>query len=279
MAVSSVKVSSGLAQVLNRAGQKSNVDFDYLLQTAIRESSLNPKAKASTSSATGLFQFLNQTWLEVMKSDGGRLGYPQYADAIVRKGNGDYTIEDKGLLKKVLALREDPQVAADLAAAFTRNNGAYLKEKFGRMPSPGELYIAHFLGAQGAEKLFRAGLENPEQSAARIFPRQAAANPAIFYRGGEAKSVKAVYQGLVAQHAALDAQAMTRTNGPIPADMPDARFAAQQMAGSHKSESGPGDFTLSFKALYSNSANRQPQPLLDEPAGPRPGFFSGIYGD
>src|SRR5690606_35377314 len=132
------------------------VDFDYLLQTAMRESALDPAARALTSSTVGLFQFLESTWLEVMKEEGPRLGYGQYAEAITRTPDGDYVIRDKGLREEILALREDPRIAADLAAAFTRRNGAYLLGKFGRMPSPGELYIAHFLGAEGAGKLFTA---------------------------------------------------------------------------------------------------------------------------
>lgn len=51
--------------------------FDYLLRTAIRKSSLSPDAKARTSSVTGLFQFLDSTWLQVMKEEGSRLGYGQ----------------------------------------------------------------------------------------------------------------------------------------------------------------------------------------------------------
>ena len=68
MGVLPVTVPQGLAYAIDSAGTKSDVDFDYLLQTAIRESSLNPTAKASTSSATGLFQFLDSTWLEVLKA-------------------------------------------------------------------------------------------------------------------------------------------------------------------------------------------------------------------
>jgi hypothetical protein len=215
MGVSPITVPQSLALILNTAGNKSGVDFDYLLQTAIRESSLDPKAKAQSSSATGLFQFLDSTWFEVMKSDGGRLGYENYADAIKQDADGDYYIKDKKLRQEVLALREDPQVAADLAAAFTRNNGAYLYEKFGRMPSPGELYIAHFLGAKGAEKMFTAGLENPDQIAAKLFPKQARANPAIFYELGKPRTIREVYKALVARHDGVPEV--------------DSNFAVQQM--------------------------------------------------
>ena len=218
MGISPIAVPPALATVLTAAGDKSGVDFGYLLQTAIRESALDPDAKAQTSSAVGLFQFLDSTWLEVMKSDGGRLGYQRYADAIVERG-GEYTIEDKRLRAEVLKLREDPQIAADLAAAFTRNNGEYLTQRFGRMPSPGELYIAHFLGAKGAATMFEAGLANPDQIAAKLFPKQAQANRAIFYDHGNARTIREVYQALVAKH---------RTPAEVPTV--DAGFAAQQIA-------------------------------------------------
>src|SRR6201995_3248030 len=97
MAVTPIAVSPSLASVLNAAGDRNDVDFSYLLKTAVRESSLNPQAKAPTSSATGLFQFLDSTWLQVMKQEGGRLGYQRYADAIVQTSDGDYTIRDPKL--------------------------------------------------------------------------------------------------------------------------------------------------------------------------------------
>lgn len=225
MDVQQIGVPQSLAAMISAAGDKSNVDFDYLLQTAMRESSLNPEAKAATSSAVGLFQFLKSTWLEVMKNEGPRLGYGQYADAISKTADGDYYVADPATRTEILKLREDPQIAADLAAAFTASNGAYLTEKFGRMPSAGELYIAHFLGAQGAEKMFTAGLANPDQSAAALFPRQASANPSIFYIQGKARTVKEVYRALVAKHT--------------PPPQQDAAFAAQQLAQAQQATPNP----------------------------------------
>jgi hypothetical protein len=272
MGVQPITVPPGLAYVLNTAGERNGVDFDYLLQTAIRESSLNPKAKAQTSSATGLFQFIESTWLEVMKSDGPRLGYQQYADAIAVSADGDYTVADKQLRQEILKLREDPQVAADLAAAFTRNNGTYLHQRFGRMPSAGELYIAHFLGAKGAEKMFVAGLADPDQVAAKLFPRQAKANPTIFYDREGARTIREVYKSLVAKHGAV-------------APPTSAGFAAQQLVSSPPTASAPpaagpvskwpeaqavpsrfsaGD--MSFTQLFSTDAEIRPRSLLTEPA-------------
>ena len=267
MGVQPITIPQSLAYVLNNAGDKSDVDFNYLLQTAQRESSLNPNAKAPSSSAVGLFQFLDSTWLQVMKEEGPRLGYQQYADAITQDKDGDYVIKDKTIRAQVLKLREDPQIAADMAAAFTRSNGAYLQDRFGRMPSPGELYIAHFLGPQGAEKMFNAGLQDPDQVAARLFPKQAKANPRIFYADGHARTVREVYKALVAQH-----------DGIVAADVaPDPKFAAQQMsadpAGKWSTDNVPSRFTkadMSFNAMFSTEKpTGAPHPLLDtQAAGP-----------
>lgn len=264
MAVQSIQIPKSLAYVLNRAGDKSGVDFDYLVQTAMRESSLNPKAKAQTSSATGLFQFIEGTWLDVMKSDGGRLGYQRYADAIVRDANGDYTVRDERLRADILKLREDPQIAADLAAAFTKRNGDYLSEKFGRMPSPGELYIAHFLGAQGAEKLFQAGLQNPDQLAVNLFPRQAAANRAIFYEGGEPRTIRQVYKALVAKHA----------------PQPDGAtaFAAQQIAADAAQGVKRTPLHVSFDGLFATEDNQPRSSPLQRPNAAGGSLFTRFYG-
>jgi hypothetical protein len=259
MGVSPIAVPQGLAYVLNSAGDKSNVDFDYLLQTAIRESSLNPQAKAPSSSAVGLFQFLESTWLQVMKEQGPRLGYQKYADAISVDSDGDYAVRNKAMRKEILALREDPQVAADMAAAFTQSNGDYLTGKFGKHPSAGELYIAHFLGPQGAEKLFRAGLANPDQVAAKLFPKQAKANPQIFYSGGEPRTIRELYRALVAKHV----------GAPDTVTVADPKFATQQLAQAAdtrwSTDAVPSRFSrddMSFTSFFSNEGPRPVEPLI-----------------
>jgi len=243
MGVQPIAVPPQLARVLDAAGSRSGVDFGYLLQTAMRESSLNPQARAQTSSAVGLFQFLESTWLQVVKEEGPRLGYQRYADAISVDREGNYFIADPQVRAQVLKLREDPQMAADMAAAFTRSNGEYLRNRFGRMPSAGELYIAHFLGAAGAERMFTAGLQNPDQIAADLFPKQAAANPTIFYANGQPRTIRQLYQALVAKHEGVT---------------PNPAFAAQQMASEPKAarvepEVIPSRFSpadMSFTGLF-----------------------------
>ena len=273
MGIQPIAVPQHLANVLHAAGSRSGVDFDYLLQTAIRESSLDPAAKAATSTATGLFQFLESTWLEVMKEEGPRLGYQQYADAIVATSDGEYLIKDKALRAEVLKLREDPQIAADLAAAFTRNNGAHLLQRFGRMPSAGELYIAHFLGARGAETMFTAGLADPEQVASKLFPRQARANPTIFYADGQPRTIREVYRALVSRHEAPASSATGFAAQQLAAGVPPARWPSEAVP----SRLGPDD--LSFETLFSNGPVNTPRALLspeDEADGNA--FFTQLYG-
>lgn len=270
MDVQASNLPPGLAQALTSAGARSGVDFDYLLQTAIRESSLNPRARAPTSSAVGLFQFIESTWLDVMRTEGPRLGYERYAAHIERASDGRFVVRDPQARQQILALREDPQIAADLAAAFTRRNGDYLAERFGRRPSAGELYIAHFLGASGAEQFFNAGLRNPDQIAANLFPRQAAANRAIFYDSGNPRTVREVYRVLVARHEGL------------PPAQNAAGFAAQQIASEPvlPSRYGPQEpLQMSFANMYATT-NVQPSSAPAQMVTVDPGgaLFAQLYG-
>lgn len=262
MGVQPISVPQSLAYVLTAAGDRNGVDFDYLLQTAIRESSLDPQAKAQTSSATGLFQFLEGTWLQVLKEEGPRLGYGEIADHITRTSDGDYRVADPALKAQILDMRKDPQMAADLAAAFTKSNGEYLEGRFGRRPSAGELYIAHFLGAQGAERMFTAGLQDPDQIAANLFPKQAQANQAIFYADGQPRTIRDVYRVLVAKHEGGG------TN---------ASFAAQQMSGEAKLPEVPlpsrfSQENMSFTGLF-KTEEELPATGTEDGGG----FFTQLY--
>src|SRR5437588_10663864 len=101
-------IGSRVIGAIRNAAQAAGAGFDYLLKTAIRESSLDPNAKASTSSAVGLFQFIDQTWLATVKQAGSSLGYGNYADAIVRTASGRYVAPDATKRRQILSLRYDP---------------------------------------------------------------------------------------------------------------------------------------------------------------------------
>jgi Transglycosylase SLT domain len=166
---------------IRQAAQATGTSFQYLLATAQVESGLNPKAGAATSSARGLFQFIDQTWLATIKQSGAALGYGQYAAAITKTASGHYEVADPMMRSEILKLRNDPTANATMAGAFTKANATVLSARLGRPPSEGELYIAHFLGAGGAARLISSAAANPNASAASYFPGAAHANASIFY--------------------------------------------------------------------------------------------------
>jgi Transglycosylase SLT domain len=204
MLVDSSNSTAGSAVIgaIRQAAQATGTSFQYLLATAQVESGLNPQAGASTSSARGLFQFIEQTWLATMKQSGTALGYGQYADAISKTASGKYEVADPVMRSAILKLRNDPAANAAMAGAFTKENAALLSQRLGREPSEGELYIAHFLGVGGAAKLISAAAGNPGGSAASLFPSAAHANTSIFYdhTTGAARSLAQVRDVLTARY-------------------------------------------------------------------------------
>lgn len=195
-------VGSTVTGAIRQASQATGTSFGYLLATAQVESGLNPQAGAPTSSARGLFQFVEQTWLGTMKQTGAALGYGHYAAAISQTGSGRYVVQDPAMRQEILKLRNDPTANAVMAGAFTKANAVYLTQKLGRPPSEGELYIAHFLGAGGAARLIGLAASHPDANAAALFPNAAHANPSIFFdkQTGAARSLAAVRNVLTARY-------------------------------------------------------------------------------
>ncbi len=193
---------STVTGAIRQASQATGTSFSYLLATAQVESGLNPGAGASTSSARGLFQFVEQTWLGTMKQSGAELGYGRYAAAITRTASGHYEVKDPAVRSQILKLRSDPTANAAMAGAFTKANAAYLTQKLGRPPSEGELYIAHFLGAGGAARLISLAASNPNAKATVFFAHAAHANRLIFYdrKTGGARSVAQVRDALTGRY-------------------------------------------------------------------------------
>jgi hypothetical protein len=193
---------SAVAGAIRQASQATGTSFNYLLATAQVESGLNPQAGAATSSAKGLFQFMENTWLATIKQAGAALGYGRYADAITQTANGQYQVRDSSLRNEILKLRGDSTANAVMAGAYTKSNASLLSERLGHSPSEGELYIAHFLGAAGAAHLITLAAVDPSARAADFFPNAAAANPSIFYdrATGAARSVAQVRNVLTARY-------------------------------------------------------------------------------
>jgi hypothetical protein len=189
---------------LKKAAAATGSDFHYLLGTAIRESSLRPEAQSATSSAAGLFQFIDQTWLGLVKEHGARHGLAAFADAITKDTAGRYHAEPAAK-QSILALRKDPQLSALMAGEYAKSTGSAMQASLGRPVCGGELYAAHFLGADAACKLIRLAASDPAASAPAQFPQAASANRSVFYRpDGQPKSVREVYDWALAQPGGAD---------------------------------------------------------------------------
>jgi hypothetical protein len=200
LAEATTSTRSDVLAALKQASAATGSDFEYLLSTATRESNLRPDAKAGTSSACGLFQFTQQTWLGMIKQHGGQHGLGSFADAIRQDSDGQYRVADKADRQTILALRNDPKISALMAGEYANETRSTLQSNLGRNVCGGELYAAHFLGPDAACRLIRLSDAKPETSAAAAFPDAASANRNVFYhRDGSAKTVREVYNWALGQ--------------------------------------------------------------------------------
>lgn len=211
---STVQVPVNILSALKKASHITGADFNYLVNTAARESGFRPGVKASTSTATGLFQFIDSTWLQMVKDEGPSLGLGAFAKHISKSSSGRYVVENEDKRREILNLRKDPEIAALMAGAFTKFNARSLESDIGRKPTSGELYIAHFLGAGSGAKLINAATISPDSKAAELFPAAARSNKSLFYRKGEPVSVKNLYQNLVRRHHAKQVQVANQPKTP-----------------------------------------------------------------
>ncbi|MEW6643853.1 MAG: transglycosylase SLT domain-containing protein [Pseudomonadota bacterium] len=225
-------VGERITSAIRQAADATGASFEYLLSAAKMESNLDPSASSSTSSAKGLYQFIEQTWLGTVKEAGPSLGYGKYADAITKSSSGTYSVSDPSMRNEILKLRDDPAVNAAMAGVLTQSNSFKLTGMIGRRPTDGELYIAHFMGAGGAAKLINAAQETPRADATQMFPNAAAANRPIFYdRSGNARSVSDVYSVLTSRYAnAVNAPSTQAALAALGAGAPSGTLAASAAA-------------------------------------------------
>lgn len=296
MAVDSINVgaTSRIAGAIRDAARTTGASFEYLLTTAQIESNLNPAAQAATSSAKGLYQFIEQTWLATLKQAGPALGLGNYSAAIGQGPDGRYSVPDPEARAAIMRLRADPSASAMVAGVFTRGNEARLTAALGRTPSQGELYIAHFLGPDGAVQLIGSATSQPQSNAAAMFPAAAAANRSIFYdNGGNPRSAAAVYAKLTGRYEVARAIAFTgaaspnpeaTTNGPLPPaaiPVPDTAGVTQAYAQARAPVPRPAqDNRPLFQSMFSDSprqgvshavntlwaTGRNEQPASDQPS-------------
>lgn len=244
-----IGVHQQIAQAIQSAAVKTGVNFAYLLNKAQQESSFDPNAKASTSTATGLFQFTKQTWLHEIKTHGAQYGLGDYADHINIDSNGAAHVNDPVWRRAILDLRKDPQVSAEMAGELDKENGTSLRANVGGKIGSTELYLAHFLGAGGASDFLKTMRADPNAKAADILPDAAAANSSVFYGAdGQPRSVGQIYKHFAQKFDGPLNQAtkvlMASASSPpvstsLPAQIPAHAMPSYAMADAGHTISGP----------------------------------------
>ncbi len=202
-----VRVESAIVEHVIEAAKIADMDPALLMAIADKESSFAPKAKSSTSSASGLFQFVEATWFKALRAFGWRHGHEQEAMAI--QGDDKEMRVAPQKRAELLRLRNDPYLSAVLAAEMLKHDGEGIASRLGRPLTQGETYLIHFLGPEDAERFMKKMDDDPRASAAALLPKAAKANKPIFYerqgRRMKGRSVREV-------HEAFEAMMDTRTS-------------------------------------------------------------------
>ncbi len=190
------RVSEQVLGAVREASRRTGADFDYMLAKAAQESGFRADAEARTSSATGLYQFIESTWLEMVRDHGARHGLGALAGQIETGIDGRPEVADPHTRRRILDLRRDPRLNAIMAGELANDNKAYLERRLGGEIGGTDLYLAHFLGAEDAAMFLRTWRAAPDRSAAELFPAAARANRGVFYEAGTgaARSLDAVYR-------------------------------------------------------------------------------------
>lgn len=187
--------SDATIRAIRTAAARTGVDFAFMLAQAAMESGFDPRAQAPTSSARGLYQFTDATWLAMVRDHGASVGLSAYADQIATAEDGRAVVADAATRDRLLALRDDARLSAELAARLAKDNRAAMEASLGAGGvGATELYLAHFLGAGQASRFVAALRATPGAAAADLFPIEAGANRGVFYDpSGRARSVVEVY--------------------------------------------------------------------------------------
>jgi hypothetical protein len=175
-----MRVRQDLVSTIVRAAHETQADPVLLMAIADKESSFATGVNASTSSAVGLFQFVEGTWLKVVREFGPQHGLAREAALIEgpEDGPGVMTAKDRA---RILAMRKDPYLSALLASEMLKRDASDIGTKLGRDLTTEEVYLAHFLGPYDAYKFLDKVDSQPKAVAAKLLPKPARANRPIFF--------------------------------------------------------------------------------------------------
>jgi len=157
----------GFKDMINGAGKMVGVDSNLMATMVAAESGFNPGVKAGSSSASGLMQFISDTWKAMVKKYGPKYGIPPGTSPFDAKAN---------LL---------------MGAEYIKENIQSMQKYLKRKVTDTDVYMGHFMGTGGAKQFLTA---DPSTIGATMFPAAAAANPTIYYDKGRPKTLAEIYE-------------------------------------------------------------------------------------
>lgn len=259
--------SQDVLHAIKNASVKTGVDFDYLVNQARTESSFRPDVKAKTSSATGLYQFIDQTWLQTVSKHGAKHGLGDEVKSIKQDFQGRFFVSDDTQKQVIMNLRKDPHIASLMAAEFASDNQKHIEQKTGRDANSTDLYLSHFLGAGGATKFLKAMQSDPRQPAADILPSAAKANKNIFYKtDGSLKSLSQIYNHFEAKIGEVSEGQLAQN------DQVDINASRENVMHSGYQRD------IQFERMYGQKVNNFIMALPQMDALSSSEFFSDFYG-
>ena len=192
-------IDHGIVAAIRLSSVRTGVNFSYLMKLAATESNFKPASEAATSSATGIYQFTHDTWLNTLKKHGAKYGLVADYTAniehyVTRYGKQRPIVRDTLIYQHLLDLRKNPRISAMMAAEMVRDNQQKLAYSFDREPTQADLYLTHFLGPDAAITFLQSLEKSPGKHAVELFPEAANSNHAIFHpQTCEPRTVDEVY--------------------------------------------------------------------------------------
>jgi len=193
-----LNISSDVLAAIQLSHLRTGIEFSYLAELAAVESRFDPATRSASSTAAGLYQFTEDTWLQVLRAHGDKYGLSEHARQIEYvpngAGGGRLTVNDEQWRQQLLDMRYNARISALMAAEFASDNRRKLVSALGREVTSTDLYFAHFLGVADAIAFLSLLQVMPDETAGKLFPAAASANGSIFYPADEApRTVAEVY--------------------------------------------------------------------------------------
>jgi Transglycosylase SLT domain len=220
---SAQRAPGDIRAAIQQASAATGVPFNYLVTQAEQESGFKADARAATGSAAGLYQFIESTWLRMVRDHGDKHGVGDLAKSVTMTDSGP-RVADPAVKARILALRDDPKLSAAMAAEYARGNHTQLAQSLGREIGGTDLYLAHFLGAKGATRFLTVLRTDPGRAAAELLPEAAASNRSVFFAAdGRARSVDEIYDRFAAKFDPGHAE-MAKPGAPSASPVPPTPF-------------------------------------------------------